>query len=112
MARIIKSKAEGPAQQAERIRLSRAVEEILQAVEKGGDRAVREYSRKFDGYDPESFRLPKAEVEDCVNQLTREQRGDIEFAQAQVARFATEQKKCLLDLEIETLPGVILGHRN
>jgi sulfopropanediol 3-dehydrogenase len=112
MARSIKSRAANVAQQAQRAELTRTVEEILLAVERGGDRAVRDYSRKFDGYDPESFRLSRAEVEGCVNQLSREQRADIDFAQAQVARFATAQKACLIDLEVETLPGVVLGHRN
>jgi sulfopropanediol 3-dehydrogenase len=112
MARSIKSKAATASQQVQRGELTRAVEEILLAVERDGDEAVRAYSRKFDSYDPQEFRLSKPEIEVCVSQLTREQRADIEFAQAQVARFATEQKKCLTDLEVETLPGVVLGHRN
>jgi len=112
MARSIKSKAATASQQVQRAELTRAVEEILLAVERDGDKSVRAYSRKFDSYDPQDFRLSKSEIEACVSQLTPEQRADIEFAQAQVARFAIEQKRCLTDLEVETLPGVVLGHRN
>ncbi len=88
------------------------VEGILSDVERRGDDAVRELSRKFDGYDPEDFFLSKAQIEAAMGQLRQRDLDDIAFAQAQVRNFATKQKECLRDLEVETMPGVVLGHRN
>ena len=92
--------------------LTRTVEELLHAVATGGDAAVRTLSKRFDNFDRDSFRLTPAEIATCVDNLTRQERSDIEFAQTQVRNFATAQRGALLDLEIETLPGVVLGHRN
>jgi sulfopropanediol 3-dehydrogenase len=88
------------------------VQSILDDVEKRGDVAVRELSIKFDGLDRPSYRLSRSEIDGAVEGLTRQERKDIDFAQAQVSGFARAQRACLTDLEIETLPGVILGHRN
>jgi sulfopropanediol 3-dehydrogenase len=88
------------------------VQSILDDVEKRGDVAVRELSIKFDGLDRPSYRLSRSEIDGAVEGLTRQERNDIDFAQAQVSGFARAQRACLTDLEIETLPGVILGHRN
>ena len=88
------------------------VQSILDDVEKRGDAAVRELSIKFDGLDRPSYRLSRSEIDGAVAGLTRQERKDIDFAQAQVSGFAKAQRACLTDLEIETLPGVILGHRN
>ncbi len=92
--------------------LTRTVEGLLREVETRGDTAVRELSVKFDGLNRESYRLTRAEIDACVDKLTSQQRDDMEFAQAQVRNFAEAQRSCLRDLEIETLPGVVLGHRN
>ncbi len=92
--------------------LTRTVRELLAKVEKEGDKAVRELSVRFDKLDRPSYRLSKAEIETCINSLTRREREDIEFAQDQVRKFAEAQKATLSNLEIETLPGVFLGHRN
>ncbi|WP_046868103.1 histidinol dehydrogenase [Microvirga massiliensis] len=92
--------------------LTRTVEELLAQVEAGGDRAVRELANKFDGLDRNSYRLSEAEVRRCVESLTKQQREDIEFAQEQVRNFARAQRAAVKDIEIETLPGVILGHKN
>jgi sulfopropanediol 3-dehydrogenase len=89
-----------------------AVEALLADVQTGGDAAVRKLSRKFDGLDRESYRLTDAEISDCMNGLTRQERVDLEFAQDQVRNFAQAQRATMLDLEVETVPGVILGHRN
>jgi sulfopropanediol 3-dehydrogenase len=89
-----------------------AVEAILREVETRGDAAVREYSIRFDGLDRETYRLSQVEIDACVANLTPQERKDIDFAQAQVRRFAEAQRASLLDIEIETLPGVILGHKN
>lgn len=94
------------------IALTKAVEDLLARVEKGGDAAVRTLATKFDGLDRPSYRLSDAEIRACVDSLTRQQREDIEFAQAQVRNFALAQRAALQDIEIETLPGVVLGHRN
>ena len=88
------------------------VEGILTDVEQRGDPAVRELSVKFDDWSPESFRLSGREIETAVSKVAKRDLEDIEFAQAQVRNFAEKQKACLQDLEVETMPGVVLGHRN
>lgn len=92
--------------------LTKAVEELLAQVETGGDAAVRALANRFDGLDRASYRLSEAEIRACVDGLTTQQRDDIAFAQAQVRNFAQAQRAALSDIEVETLPGVILGHRN
>ena len=92
--------------------VTRSVEGLLAQVESGGDAAVRALSVRFDGLDRPSYRLTEAEVRQCVDSLTARQRDDIEFAQTQVRNFAQAQKAALRDIEVETLPGVILGHKN
>ncbi len=88
------------------------VESILADIDSRGDAAVRELSVRFDKWDREDYRLTQAEIDACVAQMTPRDLKDIEFAQTQVRNFAIAQKACLRDLEIETLPGVTLGHRN
>jgi sulfopropanediol 3-dehydrogenase len=88
------------------------VEGIIANVAKNGDAAVREYSEKFDKWAPATFRLSDEEIAACVASLSEQEIGDIKFAQAQVRRFAEAQKASMHDVEIETLPGIILGHRN
>jgi sulfopropanediol 3-dehydrogenase len=88
------------------------VEGIIADVEQRGDAAVRMYSEKFDKWNPPSLRLSDGEIRDCINSLDRQAIEDIQFAQAQIKRFAQIQMRSLRDVEIETLPGVILGHKN
>ena len=88
------------------------VEGILADIAKRGDDAVRELSVKFDSWDRESYRLTQPEIDACIDTLSKQDITDIEFAQAQVRNFAQHQKDSLRDLEVETLPGVILGHKN
>ena len=112
MAVILKA-GKDPADQAEQDAQVRAtVEEILGDVERRGDTAVRELSQKFDDWSPESFRLGEAEIEAAMAKVSPRDLDDIKFAQEQVRTFAEHQKACLTDLEVETLPGVVLGHRN
>lgn len=92
--------------------VTKAVEALLAKVKKGGDRAVRELSIEFDGLDRRSYRLSEQEIERSINSLTKREREDLDFAQDQVRKFAEAQKATLIDLEVQTLPGVILGHRN
>src|SRR5262245_6191435 len=88
------------------------VEGILAEVEGQGDAAVRRYSERFDGWSPASFRLSDAEIEAALSKVSKSDLDDIRFAQAQVRSFAEKQRACITDLEVETLPGVILGHKN
>ena len=88
------------------------VERALADIADGGDVAVREMSNRFDGWDREDYRLSPSEIQACVDSLTDQERDDIEFAQTQVRNFAQVQRGALRDVEIETLPGVVLGHRN
>ena len=88
------------------------VEGILSDIETRGDRAIRELSRKFDYWDPQTFRLSDAEIEAAISKVPKGDLDDIRFAQSQVRSFAKKQKACLEDLEVETMPGVVLGHRN
>jgi len=89
-----------------------AVEALLAKVRDGGDKAVRELSVRFDGFDRDSYRLTREEIAACIDALTVQERADLDFAQDQIRRFAEAQRAALKDIEIETLPGVILGHRN
>jgi len=88
------------------------VEAALADIEARGDVAVREMSNKFDGWDREDYRLSQAEIDACVESLAPQERKDIEFAQAQVRNFAQIQRDSMKDVEVETLPGVVLGHKN
>jgi len=88
------------------------VEATLADIEKRGDAAVRELSNRFDGWDRDDYRLSQAEIDACVDSLSAQERKDIEFAQAQVRNFAQIQRASMQDVEVETLPGVILGHKN
>ena len=88
------------------------VEGVLADVEARGDAAVRDLSIKFDGWDRESYALTDREKQDCLDQLTGQDLKDIEFAQTQVRNFARIQRDSMKDVEVETLPGVVLGHKN
>ena len=88
------------------------VEAILADIGTRGDAAVRELSAKFDKYTPKAFRLTEAEIEAAIAKVSPRDLDDIRFAQAQVRNFAEKQRACILDLEVETLPGVFLGHKN
>ncbi len=88
------------------------VEDILEGIERDGDKAVRDLSIRFDNWDRESYRLTAAEIQDCIDQLDTQALSDIEFAQTQVRNFAQVQRASMTDVEVETLPGVILGHKN
>src|SRR5580693_9017174 len=84
------------------------VAEIISAVEKGGDNAVRKLLEKFDRWSPMFFRLSGGEIESYLNSISEETHRDIEFAQNQIRRFAERQLESFVDIEVETLPGVRL----
>ncbi|WP_114965529.1 histidinol dehydrogenase [Alkalilacustris brevis] len=88
------------------------VEGTLADIEARGDAAVRDLSRKFDGFERGSFRLSASEIEAAMQKVSARDMEDIRFAQTQIRRFAEAQRATMTDLEIETLPGIILGHRN
>ena len=88
------------------------VECILKDIEARGDAAVRDLSQKFDSYAPESFRLSEQDIDAAMSKVSRRDLDDIKFAQEQIRRFAEAQRASMTDIEVETLPGVILGHRN
>ncbi len=88
------------------------VEAALADIEARGDTAVREMAAKFDGYTPENFRLSQEDIDALIATLTPREIADIRFAQDQVRRFAEIQRASMLDVEVETLPGVILGHKH
>ncbi len=88
------------------------VEDILADIEARGDVAVRDYSTKFDRWTPASLRLSHAEIAGCIASLPKQAIDDIAFAQAQIKRFAQIQMLSIRDVEVETLPGVVLGHKN
>jgi sulfopropanediol 3-dehydrogenase len=88
------------------------VEDTLKQIENGGDTVVRELSNKFDNYDRKTYRLSDEEIDDLMAQVTPREMADIQFAQQQVRNFAQAQRDSMLDIEVETMPGVILGHKN
>ena len=112
MIRVLKSGISAEQDAADIAKVRHTVEAILADIEQRGDDAVREYSRKFDQWDPPSFRLTGAQIDECKRAMSARDLEDIRFAQAQIRNFAQIQKDALKDVEVETLPGVILGHRN
>ena len=88
------------------------VEGILADIAARGDAAVRELSVKFDSWDRDDYRLSAGEIQGCIDQLTGQDLKDIEFAQTQVRNFAQIQRNSMTDVEVETLPGVVLGHKH
>jgi len=88
------------------------VEETLKKIEQRGDLCIRELSEKFDNYSPKSFKLSNSEIQNLISQVSEDDIEDIKFAQKQIRQFAEAQLSTLKELEVETLPGVILGHKN
>jgi len=93
-------------------RVREVVEATLHAVETRGDAAVAELSAKFDGFSRPSFRLTASEIDAAMQKVSARDMEDIRFAQTQIRRFAEAQRASMTDIEVETLPGVVLGHRN
>jgi len=94
------------------LKVRNTVETLLADIKVRGDVAVREMSIRFDGWDRTDYRLTDAEIRDCLSQLSARNLEDIRFAQAQVRNFAEHQKASMHDIEVETLPGIVLGHKN
>lgn len=112
MARYLKRGMDASAIKAADAKVRETVESILAQVEERKDAAIRELSEKFDKWSPKDFHLSPSEVERAIAQVPKRDIEDIKFAQAQVRNFAQKQRDTMLDLEVETLPGVVLGHRH
>ncbi len=112
MIRYLKRGKDAQVRADDDTKVRQTVEGILKAIEARGDDAVREYSRKFDSWDPASFTLSQADIEAAVKKLSAREVEDIKFAQKQIRNFAQIQRDSMRDVEVETMPGVILGHKN
>ncbi|MFX1674811.1 histidinol dehydrogenase [Paraburkholderia sp. A2WS-5] len=112
MANWLKRGAEAEVLKAAAREVRETVEATLADIEARGDAAVRELSVRFDKLEREDYRLSQSEIDQCLSQLSARDIADIEFAQKQVENFARHQRDSIRDIEVETLPGVVLGHRN
>jgi sulfopropanediol 3-dehydrogenase len=112
MIRILKTGQSAAAHAEADARVRATVEDILRAVEQEGDAAVRRFSRQFDQWDPADFTLSRTEIEAAQKKLSARELEDIRFAQAQVRHFAQVQRDSMRGVEVETRPGVVLGHKH
>jgi sulfopropanediol 3-dehydrogenase len=112
MPRFLKRGMDATAIEQADAKVRATVEGILGEVKARGDKAIRELSKKFDNWEPKDFRLTPAEIEKAIAQVSKRDLEDIKFAQTQVRNFAQKQRDTMKDLEVETLPGVVLGHRH
>src|SRR5262245_65825821 len=112
MARYLKRGMDASAIKAADAKVRATVETILAEVEARRDAAVRELSQKFDNWSPPSFKLTALEIERAISRLGKRDLDDIKFAQAQVRNFAQKQKETLREIEVETVPGGVLGDRH
>lgn len=112
MSFFLKSATTQPTGEADTKQVRRIVEEVIADISARGDDALREYSTKFDKWNPSQFRLSQEQIDACIAELTEQEIADIKFAQEQVRNFARHQLASMHDIEVETLPGVILGHKN
>src|SRR5471032_2033869 len=112
MARWLKRGMDAGAIKAADAKVRETVEGILAQVDERKDAAIRKLSEKFDKWSPNDFKLSPQEIERAIAQVRKRDIEDIKFAQAQVRNFAQKQRDSMLDLEVETLPGVVLGHRH
>jgi sulfopropanediol 3-dehydrogenase len=112
MPRWLKRGLDASAIKAADAKVRETVENILAEIEARGDAAVRDLSEKFDKWSPQSFRLSEQDIERAIAQVGKRDLEDIKFAQAQVRNFAQKQRESMQDIEVETLPGVVLGHKH
>lgn len=112
MKTILKAGAAEAAEAAHRADVQETVAGVIADIRSRRDAAVREYSERFDGWSPESFKLSEGQIKEAVNSLSPQIIADIESVQERVRRFAQHQKDSLHDFEVETEPGVFLGQKN
>ena len=112
MARYLKKGRDADAIAEDDAKIRATVEAALGEIARRGDAAVRDMSLQFDGWDRADYRLTDREIRDCLSELSQRNLDDIGFAQAQVKTFAEHQRASMQDIEVETLPGIVLGHKN
>ena len=112
MATILKASKPQSERADDDSKVRHIVEELLKSIEERGDAAVRELSEKFDSWSPASFLLTEQEIEAAMSKVSKQDLEDIKFAQKQVRNFAKKQRASMLDVEVETMPGVVLGHKH
>lgn len=112
MIRYLKEGALTSSKAEQNVKVRQIVEETLADIERNGDTAIRGLSNKFDNWDRENYRLSDAEINECIDRLPKQALHDIEYAQKQVRGFAQHQRDSMHDLEVETIPGVFLGHKH
>ncbi|MDN7846956.1 histidinol dehydrogenase [Burkholderia multivorans] len=112
MSYHLKSSTTQPTGEADTKQVRRVVEAMIADITERGDEALHTYSERFDHWNPAQFRLTQGEIDACLAELTPQQITDIKFAQEQVRNFAQHQLSSVHDIEVETLPGVVLGHKN
>ena len=112
MAKYIKQGKSETDIKTENSEIRKNVEAIIVEIEAKRDNAVKEYSRLFDNWSPASFRLTNKEIKEVIERMPKQVIRDIQFAQQQIRFFAEQQRDSLNDIEVETLPGVFLGHKN
>ena len=112
MARHLKTGRTPEQTSADAKKVREIVSGIIEEIEVRGETALREISERFDNWNPPRFRLTEQEIEACLSELSKQNIEDIKFAQEQVRNFASAQRSSLKDIQVETLPGVVLGHKN
>jgi len=112
MARHLKTGRTPDQKSADAKKVREIVTGIIEDIEARGEAALREISEKFDKWNPPAFRMSEQQIEACLSELSKQNIEDIKFAQEQVCNFAKAQRAALKDIEVETLPGVVLGHKN
>ena len=112
MIKYLKRGKDTAAISAADVKVRQTVETILADITARGDDAVKEYSKKFDNWEPKEFTLSNDEINQAIKKLSARELEDIQFAQTQVRNFAQIQRDSMLDVEVETLPGVVLGHKH
>jgi sulfopropanediol 3-dehydrogenase len=112
MTKIIKAGASSTEKRQTNSEVQGTVINIIEQIAAGGDKALRELSTKFDKWDRDDYRLSETEIEQIVNSVPESVKADLKFAQKQIRTFAEAQRATLKDVEIETIPGVRLGHKH
>lgn len=112
MIRHLKKGANSQQKEQENQKVVEIVQNIIKNIEDNGDNAVREYSNQFDKWNPESFKLTREQIDACYEELDQQLIDDIKWAQKQVRNFAQIQRDSMKDVEVETMPGVVLGHKH
>ena len=112
MAKFLKKRMNESYIRSEDLKVKRTVGKIIKEIEEGGDKAVRKYAKAFDNWLPETFRLSEDKIKKIIERIPNQVVTDILFAQQQVRFFAEQQRASIADIEVETLPGIFLGHKN